>query len=115
MSIGKLLGFGKATDTDNKHTCMLETTAFAMGGVGDELGIAGVAGKIVDDGDPGMKGKIVVPWILVGPGEASCIAHKFWSPICQVIFAGGTDDEVGKPHLTVRTLVSTTIFKPSRL
>ncbi|KAG0643191.1 RNA polymerase I-specific transcription initiation factor RRN6-like protein [Tuber brumale] len=114
-SIGKLLDFGKATDADNKRTRMLDTTAFAMGGVGDELGIAGVAGKIVDDGDPSTKGKIVVPRVLVGPGEAGCIAHKFWSPIRQVIFAGGVDDEVGRPYLAVRTLVGTTVFKPSRL
>ncbi|PWW76286.1 hypothetical protein C7212DRAFT_344771 [Tuber magnatum] len=86
-----------------------------MGGVGDELGIAGVAGKIVDDGDTGTKGKIVVPRILVGPGEEGCIAHKFWSPIRQVTFAGGADDEVGKPYLAVRTLVGTTMFKPTRL
>ncbi|KAG0125672.1 RNA polymerase I-specific transcription initiation factor RRN6-like protein [Tuber indicum] len=114
-SIGKLLDFGKATDADNKRTRMLDTTAFAMGSVGDELGIAGVAGKIVDDGDPSTKGKIVVPKVLVGPGEAGCIAHKFWSPIRQVIFAGGADDEVGRPYLAVRTLVGTTVFKPSRL
>jgi len=114
-SIGKLLDFGKAMDVENKRTRMLDTAAFAMGAVGDELGVAGVAGKIVDDGDTRTKGKVVIPRILVGPGEEGCIAHKFWSPIRQIIFAGGADDEMGKPYLAVRTLAGTTIFMPTRL
>jgi len=114
-SIGKLLDFGKATDAENKRTRMVDTAAFAMGAVGDELGVAGVAGKIVDDGDTSTKRKTVIPRILVGPGEEGCIAHKFWSPIRQIIFAGGADDEMGRPYLAVRTLVGTTIFKPTRL
>ena len=88
-SVAQLVSFGKAIDIENSHTRLVDATAFATGPVGADLGVAAVAGRLVDV--QGGKGKVVIPRVIVGEGDAP-IAHRFQNPIKQVKFSGGVGE-----------------------